>query len=156
MPKVTSEPCLAAATAVRTAAWKAGTSPIWWSEGSSSITACGSALASINAATVAAGAVLRPIGSRTSARGWTAMSRSCSAIRNRCSSLQRIVGGANPSAPTRSTVSCSMLLSEVSCRSCFGRSVRDSGQSRVPVPPERMTGCTNDAITLLLVKPSGA
>jgi hypothetical protein len=40
----------------------------------------------------------------------------------------------------RSAVSCSMVLSETRGSSCFGIAARDSGQSRVPAPPDRITG----------------
>jgi hypothetical protein len=99
-----------------------------------------SSRASNSAATVAAGAVFRPSGSSTIARAVMPISRSCSAIRKRCSSLQTMSGGAKLSPPTRSIVSCNMLRLETSGSSCFGRSARDNGQSRVPAPPDRMTG----------------
>ena len=46
-----------------------------------------------SAATQAAGAVLRPTGSSISAAGATPISRSCSAMMKRCSSLATISGG---------------------------------------------------------------
>ena len=46
-----------------------------------------------------------------------------------------------PATPaSRAAVSCSMVRSPVSASSCLGSSSRDSGQSRVPAPPERITG----------------
>src|SRR3989442_5127311 len=41
------------------------------------------------------------------------------------------------SSAIRSTVSCSSVFSPTMCRNCFGSLLRDSGQSRVPAPPER-------------------
>ena len=66
--------------------------------------------------------------------------RSCSAIRNRCSWLQTTIGGAKRSPRARSAVSCSSVWSEISGQSCLGKLSRETGQSRVPEPPERMTG----------------
>ena len=37
-------------------------------------------------------------------------------------------------------VSCSMVLSPAKDKYCLGYSLRDSGQRRVPDPPERITG----------------
>ena len=68
-----------------------------------------------------AGAVLRPVGSRTRVSGVQSISRSCSAMMNRWSALHTRSGGANVAGlDTRATVSCSRLQSEVSGRSCFG------------------------------------
>src|SRR5215471_5883908 len=87
-----------------------------------------------------AGAVLRPKGSRTVARGVMRSWRSCSATRNRCASLQTMTGAAAASPSRRSTVCCSNVRVPMSGKSCLGYSSRDSGHSRVPAPPERMTG----------------
>jgi hypothetical protein len=43
------------------------------------------------------------------------------------------------SSLTRSTVSCSSVREPVRARNCFGVAFRDSGHSRVPAPPERMS-----------------
>ena len=52
-----------------------------------------------------------------------------------------MIGAAN-CAPSRqrSDVICSMVRSLVSGSNCLGRCERERGQSRVPDPPERMTG----------------
>ncbi len=44
----------------------------------------------------------------------------------------------------RRMVSCSMALSLPSGKYCFGYCLRDSGQRRVPEPPERITGIMLD------------
>src|SRR5690349_2766909 len=88
-----------------------------------------------------AGAVLRPTGSSRIAVGASCISRSCSATRKRCASLHTMTGPAALAKPARrAAVSWNMVRSPVRARSCLGRSSRDSGQSRVPEPPERMTG----------------
>ena len=57
-------------------------------------------------ATAAAGAVLRPTGSRMMAVGTVSICLSCSATRNRCSSLQTTTGAPRSSRPSsRRTVS---------------------------------------------------
>ena len=71
MPKLTKAPLRAAVAARSTAARKASASPIVWSDGITSISGSGSVSLSASAATHAAGAVLRPIGSSSSARGTT-------------------------------------------------------------------------------------
>ena len=100
---------------------KAARSPTVWSEGMISISGLGSASIKAKAAIHAAGAVLRPTGSSKSARGITEISRSCSAMMNRCSSLATSKGGANPWRPaTRQTVCCSRLSRPRRPSSCFG------------------------------------
>ena len=91
MPKVTRRPARAAAAARSIACRNAARSPIAWSDGMTSISGSGSSGACRatrrSAATQAAGAVLRPNGSRISASGATPISRSCSAMMKRCSSF---------------------------------------------------------------------
>ena len=74
--------------------------------------------------------------------------RSCSAIRNRCSWLHTTIGGAKPSPQARSAVSCSSVRSDTSGQSCLGKLSRETGHSRVPEPPERMTGIMPSVIPL--------
>ena len=93
------------------------------------------------AASAMAGAVLRPTGSNRMPAGGMPISRSCSATRNRCASLQTtmgVVASGNPAS--RAAVSWIMVRSPVRASSCLGSSSRDSGQRRVPAPPERITG----------------
>ena len=76
-----------------------------------------------------------------------AAARSCSAIRNRCSWLHTTIGGAKRTplaSRARSAVSCSSVWAEISGQSCFGKLSRETGQSRVPEPPDRMTGTMGD------------
>jgi hypothetical protein len=141
IPKVTSRPVRAAAAARSTACWKAAGSAIAWSDGITSIRPSGSLPAMRRAATAAAGAVLRPTGSSNNAAGAAPISRSCSAMMKRCSSLATIKGDAKPGrSMIRCAVCCSRLASPNSARSCFGYSERDIGHSRVPEPPDRITG----------------
>ena len=68
-------------------------------------------------------------------------SRSCSATMKRWLSLQTTIGAATSGRPlSRAAVSCSIVRSPTSGSSCLGYSSRDSGQSRVPEPPDRITG----------------
>ena len=50
----------------------------------------------------------------------------------------------------RAAVSCSMVCLPVRASSCLGYISRDSGQSRVPAPPERITGIngSHDVLTV--------
>src|SRR5438309_12097453 len=74
------------------------------------------------------------------ARGSMLICRSCSATRKRCASLQTTTAAEAPSPSRREAVCWSIVRSPVSGRSCLGYSSRDSGQRRVPAPPERITG----------------
>ena len=66
-------------------------------------------------------AVSRPTGSSNNAAGAAPISRNCSAMMKRCSSLATIKGGAKPGRSTiRRTVSCNRLASPNSANSCFG------------------------------------
>ena len=55
----------------------------------------------------------------------------------------------------RRAVSCSMVCLLVRASSCFGYISRDSGHSRVPAPPERITGITktHDSLTESFPRP---
>ncbi len=56
-------------------------------------------------------------------------------------SLHTTIGPPTSVMPaTRAAVSCSIVRSPTSGSSCFGYSSRESGQRRVPEPPERITG----------------
>jgi hypothetical protein len=51
------------------------------------------------------------------------------------------MGGARRVLPlSRRTVSCSMERDDIRGISCFGIWERESGQSLLPLPPDRMTG----------------
>ncbi len=69
-------------------------SAITWSAASSHSTASGSSSATRTAAAAMAGALLRPTGSSRMRGEAMPAARSCSAIRNRCSWLQTMTGGA--------------------------------------------------------------
>ncbi len=105
MPKVTIRPPRAASTAVATAA--ASRSGLAMAESAAIIhsTAFGCSSATSRAAAASAGAELRPTGSSTIRAPVMPASRSCSAIRNRCSWLHTITGAANPAPVPRSAVS---------------------------------------------------
>ena len=47
-----------------------------------------------------------------------------------------------------SAVSWSSVLAEISGQSCLGKLSRETGQSRVPEPPERMTGTMGDSVLM--------
>ena len=53
---------------------------------------------------------------------------------------RRRPAAAKPGPTPRSAVSCSMVRSETSGQSCLGKLSRETGHSRVPEPPDRMTG----------------
>ena len=50
------------------------------------------------------------------------------------------MGGAKPGPTPRRAVSCNIVRSDANGQSCFGKLSRDTGHSRVPVPPDRITG----------------
>ena len=76
-------------------------------------------------------------------RGGHLKARICSATVKRWASLHTTMGGMAPAiVARRAAVSCSMVCLPVRASSCFGYISRDSGQSRVPAPPERITGIT--------------
>ena len=140
MPKVTTRPRRAATVAACSRRCSAGVSAIAASAAIIHSTVSGSSSAVSRAAAAIAGALLRPTGSNTIRAPVMPAARSCSAIRNRCSWLQTTTGGAKAAPVARSAVSWINERSEISGQSCFGKLSRDTGQSRVPEPPERMTG----------------
>src|SRR5580698_1842943 len=96
-----------------------------------------------SAASATAGAVLRPAGSSRMAEACVSIARSCSATVKRCASLHTTIGGIAPViVARRAAVSCCMVCLLVRANSCFGYISRDNGHSRVPAPPERITGIT--------------
>ena len=68
------------------------------------------------------------------------MADNCSAARKRWLSEQTTTAGAADAPEKRSSVSCNKECCEPMLRNCLGNSALDSGQSRVPMPPARMTG----------------
>src|SRR5215469_14272520 len=58
----------------------------------------------------------------------------------RWSSLQMTVGASGLKAAARSAVSWNSEFSDARGSNCLGRAARDRGHSRVPEPPERITG----------------
>lgn len=143
MPKVTAMPCSASFTARSTAARNTPPSAITWSAGITTSTGSSPACRAHRAASVMAGAVLRPTGS-SSTVPCLPSTRTCSATANRCSSLQINKGCAKPSrSSSRATVDCSIDRSSTSGSNCLGYFSRESGHRRVPEPPERTTGRTD-------------
>ena len=61
-------------------------------------------------------------------------------MRNRCSLLHTMIGGANSGVTALSAVCCIIVRSETNAQSCLGKLSRDTGHSRVPEPPDRITG----------------
>src|ERR1700686_484863 len=103
--------------------------------------ASGSICRALSAASATAGAVLRPAGSSRIADAFIPKARICSATVNRCASLHPTRGGWAPAIPARRvTVSCNMVCLPVSASNCLGYISRDSGQSLVPAPPDKITG----------------
>src|SRR4051812_2708903 len=116
------------------------------STGSSEATMC-------IAASVSAGAVPRPFGSSRMARGLAPTRASCDCTMKRCDSLQTRSGSPIAATPRqRSAVSCSSVCSPFRACSGFGWYSRDSGQSRVPEPPHRITGWIRVGVTPSSIK----
>ena len=122
------------------------TSAMAWSAAIIHSRLSGSSSAASKAAAAMAGALLRPTGSSTMRASATPAARSCSAIRKRCSWLQTTIGGAKPGPRARDAVSCISVCSDVSGQSCLGKLSRETGHSRVPEPPDRMTGTIRDSL----------
>ncbi len=140
---------MAPSAAPRTAFCSAAVNAAWsvtvWSAGDTTSTGSAPPSLAARAASVSAGAVLRPIGSRIRAAGSTPFSRSCSSARKRCSALPTISGASTamsaPPRPIRRATACwNRLSSPPSDRNCFGKPARDKGQRRVPLPPAMTTG----------------
>jgi hypothetical protein len=139
IPIVISRPSAAPTAAARTAAWNAGTSPTNWSAANEPITAVGDR----SAITAAA----RPIAAQDSrGAGSTRMLSagkpgSCRATAAACATpVTTIVVAGSASPSRRATVACNSEdpVPVSACRN-FGWPARDSGHSRVPLPPAGMT-----------------
>jgi hypothetical protein len=140
-------PWAAWATAWRSAALKLSASATVWSAGVTTITGSPPSARACRAASVSAGAVLRPAGSSSTAAGSWRISRSCSSVRKRCSALPTTTSGctarSGPASAARRCAACwNRLESPDSTRNCLGKPARDSGHSRVPLPPAMITGRT--------------
>ena len=147
MPNITIRPARAAATASASSSCSFARSVIAASAAIIHSTAFGSSSAASSAAAAIAGAELRPTGSSTMRGPTMPASRICSATRNRWSWLHTTIGGAKPGPTARRAVSSIIDRSDTSGQNCFGKLSRDTGHSRVPEPPERMTGTTGAAVS---------
>src|SRR3990167_548630 len=72
---------------------------------------------------------------------------SCSLTMKRWSLLQTTIGVSMPSNTRRSRVCWNSVCSPVRARNCLGNCLRESGQRREPLPPDKITG-----IMLLLLE----
>src|SRR6185437_5791072 len=147
MPRMTMAPSAALRTACCMASVKAAVSVTVWSAGVTTSTGSFPPSWAASAASVRAGAVLRPTGSSRAALGSMPASRNCSMARKRCSSLLTMYGAAtakpSPARPARRWAACwNRLSSPVRHRNCLGKPARDKGHKRVPEPPQRITGET--------------
>src|SRR5919198_3673688 len=120
-----------------------------WSEGMASSTGSSQPTMCI-AASVSAGAVLRPLGSSNIALGFAPVRASCACTMKRCVSLHTRSGSARPAQ--RTAVSCKSVRSPFSACRGFGWYSRESGQSRVPDPPHRITGWIMVGVTPSSIK----
>jgi len=137
-------PSRASRAARSAAAAKAPASGIRWSEGSTSTVAVGSRRAATQAATATAASVSRAAGSSTiSARA--PASRACSATRKREAAAVTTIGSAKTPAASRATVRWNGETPPMIAACCLAKSRRDTGQSREPEPPQRMTGTIDPA-----------
>ncbi|SOZ37912.1 protein of unknown function (plasmid) [Cupriavidus neocaledonicus] len=150
---MTMAPWSACWIAVAMASRNDATSATLWSAGVTTSTASPPSPApasACSAATVSAGAVLRPHGS-DSTRAALPARFIMSVIMKRCSSPQTTIcaasmpSGRPASAATparRLAVASSSVSSAIRFSNCLGNCSRDSGHRRVPAPPARITGCT--------------
>ena len=135
-------PAAAAGNAVRQAAANASASGIKWSAATTSRMAAGSRRTANSQAAAMAAAESRRCGSKMIV-AFTLRARVCSAATKRNSALVTTMGGANrPPAATRSNTCWKVVSGPNSGTKCFGIFSRDTGHSRVPAPPHRMTGVT--------------
>src|SRR6202046_5935213 len=119
------------------------TSRMTGSAGATMSVASASIPSALSAASAPAVAVWRPEGASRIAEAGISIARSCSATVKRCASLHTTIGATAPvMVARRAAVSCSMVCLPVRASSCFGYISRDNGHSRVPAPPERITGIT--------------
>ena len=95
-----------------------------------------------SAAKVIAGAVFRPSGSRIIIKKFFLSSVSCWTTKSLCITLQIISASDVFGIPSsRVKVFWNRVCLLVRERNCLGKCRRESGHSRVPVPPARITGC---------------
>ncbi|MNT42579.1 hypothetical protein D3C72_1790040 [compost metagenome] len=92
------------------------------------------------AAMATAGAVLRPKGSSRIAWAASCWLCSCSWTMKRCSLLHTSSGACMPSKARRLMVCWNRVSVPVRARNCLGYCLRERGQRREPLPPERITG----------------
>ena len=131
-------PSAAAGRALCTASVNTSSGSMRWSAGSTSSSACSPPVSCARkAARAMAGAVLRWVGSRMMSAAGSC--RTASLTWKRCASLLTTMSCAGSSRAQRASVSASRLLLPNSMN-CLGCPERERGQSREPVPPQRMTG----------------
>src|SRR3990167_49285 len=140
MPNSTISPfsaaLLASARAFSKACWFSST----WSAGRISSSSSRPSASSFMAAMATAGAVLRPKGSSRIAWVANCWVCSCSWTIKRCSLLHTRTGACMPSKARRLMVCWNRVSSPVRARNCLGNCLRERGQRREPLPPERITG----------------
>ena len=140
-PNVTSRPFPAASSPAATASRKRPACSIQPSDGTTRSVGSSPRESARHAASATAGAVSRGVLSSMMALNDCPISRHCSAARKRCSSLQTMQGSSAPSSGARrSSVSWSIERLPARERNCLGRSSRDKGHRRVPMPPASTTG----------------
>ncbi len=139
MPIVAIAPFSARSAAAASASRNAGGRAMWWSAGSIAMMPRGSRRATWSAARPTHGAVFRAHGSTMKfCSGSFGSSRRAAAA---CFGPHTMkVSRARASGGKRETVAARSGSSPASARNCFGRSLRESGQKRVPEPPAMITG----------------
>ena len=131
---------------------KDAASGIRWSDGATSARLPGARCSSHKLAASTAGAVLRAAGSMITAAGVMPMAANWSRTTKRNSAEVTITGGANPSPDRRRAVAWNRLSSPTSLENCLGKPWRDTGHSRVPEPPQRITGWTRPPVSIMPTK----
>ena len=140
MPKVTIWPATASEMPACTAAPNASLSGTTWSDGMTRSNASGSVASKCSTAARIAGAVLRGEGSIRIGPGSMPTSASCSVTMKRKSELVITTGGITSGPTRRCATAWNKVSPSPSLANCLGKLLRDSGQRRVPDPPQSRTG----------------
>ena len=141
IPRMTIRPSSASRAAAAAARAKAAASGMRWSDGMIITIAEGSRRAARQAARVTAASVSRPAGSSAISISAPA-SFACSATMNRDGAALITIGAPKISSVSRPRVRWNGEAPPSIGTCCLAKSLRDTGQSRDPEPPQRMAGIT--------------
>ncbi len=154
MPRTTIRPSSASFAAAEAARPKAAASGMRWSDGITITTAVGSRRSARQAASATAASVSRPWGSSAISMGMPS-SAAWSAIMNRDGWPLMTMGVPKISRGSRPRVRWNGEAPPSIGTCCLANSLRDTGQSREPEPPQRMAGTIRPWVEALAVPGMG-